>query len=72
LILVVVGGKMITNYFYGGKFIPTELALLITAILIGGSIALSLLRKPAEPVALPTGWVPGSPAERTAEGNGER
>ncbi len=43
LILVVVGGKMIANYFYGGKFIPTEFALLITAVLIGGSIALSLL-----------------------------
>jgi tellurite resistance protein TerC len=62
LILIVVGGKMIANYFYGGKFIPTELALLITAVLIGGSIALSLLRKGAEPAAVPTGWVPGSPA----------
>jgi tellurite resistance protein TerC len=68
LILVVVGGKMIANYFYGEKFIPTELALLITAILIGGSIALSLLRtrgaKPAEPLQSPAGWVPGSPARR--------
>ena len=71
LILVVVGGKMIANYFYGEKFIPTELALLITAVLIGGSIALSLLRTrgamPAEPVALPTGWVPGSPAQPATE-----
>lgn len=71
LILVVVGGKMIANYFYGEKFIPTELALLITAVLIGGSIALSLLRTrgamPAEPAALPTGWVPGSPAQSTTE-----
>lgn len=66
LVLIVVGGKMIANYFYGAKFIPTELALLITAVLIGGSIVLSLIRTrgalPAEPLALPTGWVPGSPA----------
>lgn len=71
LILIVVGGKMIANYFYGEKFVPTELALLITAVLIGGSIALSLLRTrgamPAEPAALPTGWVPGSPAQRATE-----
>ena len=71
LILIVVGGKMIANYFYGEKFIPTELALLITAVLIGGSIALSLLRTrgamPAEPAALPTGWVPGSPAQPATE-----
>lgn len=71
LILIVVGGKMIANYFFGGKFIPTELALLITAILIGGSIVLSLLRtrglKPEELAALPTGWVPGSPAQPAPE-----
>jgi tellurite resistance protein TerC len=71
LILVVVGCKMIANYLYGEKFIPTELALLITAILIGGSIVLSLLRTrgalPAEPAALPTGWVPGSQARREPE-----
>ncbi|UUP18697.1 TerC family protein [Nitratireductor thuwali] len=66
LVLVVIGSKMIANYFYGGKFVPTELALLITVVLIGGSIALSLIRTrgapPAEPQVLPTGWVPGSPA----------
>ena len=71
MILVVVGGKMIANYFYGEKFIPTELALLITAVLIGGSIALSLLRtrgaRPTEPARLPTGWVPGSPAQPAAK-----
>jgi tellurite resistance protein TerC len=75
LILVVAGGKMIANYFYGGKFVPTELALVVTAALIGGSVVLSLLRtrgaRPAAPVALPTGWVPGSPSERPVEGAGE-
>jgi tellurite resistance protein TerC len=70
LVLIVVGGKMIANYFYGEKFIPTELALAITAVLIGGSIAMSLLRTrgtgPAEPVALPRGWIPGSPRKTDA------
>jgi tellurite resistance protein TerC len=69
LVLVAIGGKMIANYFYGGKFIPTEWALLATFVLVGGSIALSLLKtrgRPAEATALPTGWVPGSPA-RDAE-----
>lgn len=71
LVLIVVGGKMIANYFYGGKFIPTELALLITAVLIGGSIVLSLIRTrggtPTEPQVLPTGWVPGSPAKSVSK-----
>ncbi len=74
LVLIVVGGKMIANYFYGGKFVPTELALLITAVLIGGSIAFSLLKtrgRAAEPGSFPTGWVPGSPAER-ARGDDRR
>lgn len=67
LVLVVIGFKMIANYFYGGKFVPTELALLITVVLIGGSIVLSLLRTrgmpSAEPHTLPAGWVPGSPGK---------
>lgn len=68
LILIVVGGKMIANYFYGAKFIPTELALLVTAVLIIGSIILSLMRTRgalAQPQVLPTGWVPGSPVYPT-------
>ncbi|MFM2129226.1 MAG: hypothetical protein RL477_772 [Pseudomonadota bacterium] len=62
LILVFIGGKMIANYFYGGKFIPTHWALLATAILIAGSIVLSLLRTraPGTVPPLPTGWIPGS------------
>jgi tellurite resistance protein TerC len=65
LVLVVIGFKMIANYFYGGKFVPTELALLVTVVLIGGSIVLSLIRTRGmapEPQVVPTGWVPGSPA----------
>lgn len=49
LVLVTIGVKMIANYFYP-KFIPTELALAITAVLIFGSIALSLLRPQTSPV----------------------
>ena len=68
LVLVIVGGKMIANHVYGGKVIPTELALLVTAVLIGGAILLSVLRTrgaaPEEPAGLRTGWVPGSPTER--------
>jgi tellurite resistance protein TerC len=70
LVLIVVGGKMIANYFYGEKFIPTEWALAITAVLIGGSIALSLLRtrgaSPAERATSPRGWIPGSPRKTDA------
>ena len=52
----------------------TEWALLATFVLVGGSIVLSLLKTrgaAVEPVALPTGWVPGSPA-RDAEATSER
>lgn len=75
LVLVVVGGKMIANYFYGAKFVPTEWALAITALLIGGSILLSLLRtrgEPAPTAELPTGWVPGSPRQSHSTGDSDR
>jgi tellurite resistance protein TerC len=63
LVLVVIGGKMILNGVYGEKVMPTEIALLITAILIGGSIALSLARAGRRlPSDGPSGWIPGSPA----------
>ncbi len=69
LVLVLIGGKMIANYFYGGKFIPTHWALLATATLVAGSIVLSLLRTrgmgPA--AALPAGWLPGSPSRPRGE-----
>jgi tellurite resistance protein TerC len=63
LVLAVIGAKMILNGFFGDKVIPTEAALAATALLIGGSIVLSLLRKPRpgeETEALSVGWVPGS------------
>ena len=42
LLLVFIGGKMLINGVYGEHAIPTEWALLITALLIFGSIGFSL------------------------------
>lgn len=66
LVLVVVGVKMVLNAWFGTKVIPTEVALLITAALIGGSIFFSMWktrRMPAEEAArlADNWWVPGSP-----------
>lgn len=75
LVLVVVGLKMLLNAWFGTKVIPTEIALLITAILIGGSILFSIWKTrhmPADEAAQIANqwWVPGSPAKRdTRKGN---
>ncbi|HYD32162.1 MAG TPA: TerC family protein [Azospirillaceae bacterium] len=66
LVLVTIGAKMILNGVntlfldgaWGDKVVPTEWALVLTAVLIGGSILVSLAR-PA-PEAKPQGWVPGT------------
>lgn len=71
IVLGVVGVKMILNGIYGEKFLPTEWALAITAVLIVGSILLSLAKTRARATptdigavrALATGWVPGSPGQ---------
>jgi tellurite resistance protein TerC len=52
IVLMIVGTKMLANYLAGGKAVPVEYALVVTASIIGGSIALSLWktrgeRKPA-------------------------
>jgi tellurite resistance protein TerC len=62
MVLMVIGAKMIVNGIFG-DVIPTWLALAVTALLVGGSIVLSLMRpKPPRPSI---GWVPGCPpAER--------
>lgn len=72
LVLVVVGAKMVLNAWFGAKVIPTEIALLITAVLIGGSIAISIWktgRMPAGEASKVASqwWVPGSP--RKAKGD---
>jgi tellurite resistance protein TerC len=70
IVLVVVGAKMLINGYFG-PVIPTEVALLATLAIIGGSVVLSLYRtrgKPAEAETPFTGWVPGSPAKKEPEG----
>lgn len=68
LVLMLVGIKMLLNSYFGGKFIPVHYALLATAVLIFGSMALSLIKTsgskaPAsekERQRFALGWVPGS------------
>lgn len=67
LVLVAIGAKMIANGAFGEKVVPIELALGITAVLIFGSVALSLIKTrrggaggAPEKATLLTGWVPGS------------
>ncbi|MBE0596954.1 MAG: TerC family protein [Desulfuromonadales bacterium] len=67
LVLMVVGAKMLINAAFG-KIIPTEAALLITALLIGGSMLVSMVKTRGLPKEIATaeavhGWVPGSPAK---------
>jgi len=44
LVLVLVGTKMLVNAAFDAKIIPTELALMITALLIGGSMLVSVIK----------------------------
>ncbi len=63
IVLAMVGAKMIVNGAFEEKVIPTEFTLAATAVLVFGSIALSLLlRRPAEEPL--SGWVPGNRRER--------
>lgn len=67
LVLMVVGAKMLINAAFG-KVIPTEAALLVTALLIGGSMLVSVLKTRKLPKVAAAkeaihGWVPGSPAK---------
>lgn len=73
LVLVVVGAKMIVNAWTGGKAIPTEMALLATAVIIGGSVLLSLFKTRGAPSErdmreAASWWVPGSPAKAAPQG----
>jgi tellurite resistance protein TerC len=71
IVLMIVGAKMLANYWAGGKAVPVEYALMLTVTIIGGSIVLSLLKtRGATPeidgaAEARTGWVPlsGSRAE---------
>jgi len=42
IVLMIVGAKMLANWFAGGKAVPVEYALALTSAIIAGSIALSL------------------------------
>jgi tellurite resistance protein TerC len=69
LVLVVVGLKMILNAWFGAKVIPTEVALLLTAILIGGSIVFSMWKTAKLPKREARRqsrrwWIPGSPSKK--------
>lgn len=69
LVLVIVGLKMVLNAWFGSKVIPTELALLVTAALIAGSIFFSMWKTRGLPEEEATRtakqwWVPGSPGKK--------
>ncbi len=69
LVLIVIGAKMLLVDVYK---IPTAAALGITALLIGGSIALSLFKTAGEPAAARRrGWLPGSTARRADPAEGD-
>ena len=75
LVLVVVGLKMILNAWFDKKVIPTEIALLITAVLIGGAILFSMWKTrrmtPEEAAELSEQWwVPGSPPKERGDDEG--
>jgi tellurite resistance protein TerC len=59
LVLVVIGAKMLVVDIYP---LPTWFALLLTGLLIGASVVISVIRPPVKPVA--RGWVPGSPTRK--------
>jgi tellurite resistance protein TerC len=72
LVLMVVGGKMLLNTWFAAKVVPTDVALLITAALIGGSMLYSMLKTremPKEAAAQEalSGWVPGSQSKSEKE-----
>jgi tellurite resistance protein TerC len=70
LVLILVGVKMLVNAYFEKKLIQTEVTLLITAVLIGGSVLISILRTRKQPEAKSAAeaakarawWLPGSPA----------
>ena len=75
IVLVLVGGKMLINGYFG-PVIPTEWALLATLLIIGGSVVASIVRtrsqQPHETKdeAL-RGWVPLSPGKEETSGKEE-
>lgn len=67
-VLVLVGCKMMINTWFAEKIISTELALGLTALLIGGSMLYSVYKTASiadgeKPKAL-RWWIPGTPARK--------
>ena len=61
LVLMLIGAKMLINGYFKAHVIDTPTALLATAALIFGSMAISLFKtKDKGPAVINTGWVPGS------------
>lgn len=65
IILVIIGSKMLLNTWFDAKIISTELALLLTVLILAAAVILSMhktrglaVKEAAAPL---TGWVPGSP-----------
>lgn len=68
LVLILIGTKMLVNGYFDAKIISTEAALGGTALLIAGSMVVSLVKTRHLPREAATeealhGWIPGSPAE---------
>lgn len=64
-ILILIGLKMVLNGIFGEDFIPTHYALMATAVLLIGSIIVSLIKSKGlidvkKRRKVLTGWVPGS------------
>lgn len=71
LILVFIGSKMLINHYFHKDIITTEVSLLVTLLVIVGSVVVSMVKtRHASPT--PLGWVPGSAAkgEKNVEQNG--
>jgi tellurite resistance protein TerC len=49
LILVFIGTKMVVNHYMDAKIISTELSLVVTLVLLGVSVGVSLLKSPSTP-----------------------
>ncbi len=67
IVLVLIGSKMVVNAWFG-PVIPTDWALIATALIIGGSVWLSIIRTRGLPPEVAaeealTGWVPLSPSK---------
>jgi tellurite resistance protein TerC len=66
-VLVFIGFKMLINHYYAEKIISTELSLLVTLLLVIGSIVVSLFKTRHSKGNYMVGWVPGSSQKNKEE-----